>query len=102
MYGCNQPTITNNAFVHLKGIKELDMGCCRQHTITDATFIHLAGIHTLNITGCRQPGFTDNAFVHLNGIHTLIINYCSTLSSRALDPIREHLKVIHKCGCMFF
>jgi hypothetical protein len=34
-------------FVHLRGLRSLDMSGCSQATITDAAFAHLAGIHTL-------------------------------------------------------
>ena len=66
---CNQATITDAAFVHLRGIKELYMGDCNQVTITDAAFVHLRGIQTLYMGKCRQ--ITDAAFVHLRGIQTL-------------------------------
>ncbi len=61
-------------FVHLRGMKALDMRACRQRTITDAAFGHLAGIHTLDMTYCRQRTITDAAFAHLRGIHKLIMS----------------------------
>ena len=85
MTWCNQPTITDAAFVHLKGIHTLTMSDCRQTTITDAAFAHLAGIHTLHMFACRQATITDAAFSHLAGIHTLCIFACnqSTISDAA-------------------
>ena len=62
---CNR--ITDNAFIHLKGIHTLKMNTCNQ--ITDKAFIHLKGIHTLNMRLCSE--ITDKAFIHLKGIHTL-------------------------------
>ena len=53
--------LTDDDFVHLVGIKTLDMGGCSQSTITDAAFAHLTGIHTLNMSECRQSTITDAA-----------------------------------------
>ena len=36
--------ITDKAFIHLKGIEQLNMSFCNQHEITDKSFIHLKGI----------------------------------------------------------
>ena len=47
------------------------MGACNQGTITDAVFVHLRGIQTLGMIGCYQATITDAAFVHLRGIQTL-------------------------------
>jgi hypothetical protein len=47
MYGCNQATITDDAFAHLKGIHTLHMYGCNQATITDAAFVHLKGIKNI-------------------------------------------------------
>ena len=40
-------------FVHFKGIQTLDMRCCDQATITDAAFQHLRGIKVLQMYFCR-------------------------------------------------
>jgi hypothetical protein len=85
MNGCDQPSITDAAFVHLRGIHTLNMGGCSQRTITDAAFAHLRGIHTLSMHGCDQPGITDAAFVHLRGIHTLDIGGCDQRSFTAAE-----------------
>ena len=61
--------LTDADFVHLKGIRKLNMAGCTQ--ITDAAFVHLKGIHMLEMWDCTQAGITDGAFVHLKGIHTL-------------------------------
>ena len=49
---CDQPTITDAAFVHLSGIKVLNMRFCKQPTITGATFEHLRGVCDLDMAGC--------------------------------------------------
>ena len=50
---CNQATITDAAFEHLKGIEKLNMCLCDQDTITGAAFQHLKGIKLLYMHGCR-------------------------------------------------
>ena len=72
-------SVTNAAFVYLRGIRTLNMFIdwtsigwtkMRQGKITDAAFIHLLrGIHTLNMYGCNQQAITDAAFVNLRGIY---------------------------------
>ena len=71
MGGCNQATITDAAFVHLRGIHTLGMAGCSQVTITDAAFTHLRGIYTLYMAECLQ--ITDAAMEHLRGISILDI-----------------------------
>ena len=61
--------VTDADFVHLAGLRELNMSHCVK--VTDAAFVHLRGIHTLNMYWCNQRTITDAAFVHLAGIHTL-------------------------------
>jgi hypothetical protein len=41
------------------------MRCCDQNTITDGAFAHLVGIRELDVSYC--PQLTDAAFVHLVG-----------------------------------
>jgi hypothetical protein len=41
------------------------MSNCNQATITDAAFAHLRGIHVLYMHGCDQATITDAAFAHL-------------------------------------
>ena len=91
MNNCRQ--ITDAAFVHLRGIHTLDMSYCNQATITDAAFVYLRGIHMLNIALCRQTTITDTAFVHLSGIHTLDMSYCNQLTITAAAFV--HLRGIH-------
>ena len=69
MEGCTG--VTDAAFAHLRGIHTLDMSFCSQKSITDAAFAHLRGIHTLKMHGCRQSSITDAAFANLRGIHEL-------------------------------
>ena len=71
MSGCGQRRIMDGAFAHLTGIHTLKMSWCQQATITDGAFAHLAGIHTLHMGHCIQVTITDAAFAHLAGIHTL-------------------------------
>jgi hypothetical protein len=54
MSKCTQKSITDAAFVHLKGIHTLDMSGCTQDTITDAALMQLQGITKLNLIGCHQ------------------------------------------------
>ena len=69
MARCDQATITDAAFVHLRGIKELDISYCSK--ITDAAFVHLRGIQKVTMACCSQVTITDAAFVNLNGIRHL-------------------------------
>ena len=78
MSWCNQATITDAAFVHLKGIHTLDMSACPQATITDAAFAHLKGIHSLNLFHCDQ--LTSAVFSFLKGIKRLNIAFCTQLN----------------------
>ena len=89
MSGCK--SITNAAFVHLKGIHTLDMNGSRS-TITDAAFSHLQGIHTLNMAWCYQSTITDAAFVHLKGIYSLSLYGCHQLT----NAVFTHLKGIKR------
>ena len=52
MLDCDQPTITDAAFVHLRGIRTLVLDECSQATITGASFSSLAGIEALCLEGC--------------------------------------------------
>ena len=85
----NRQDITDADFVHLVGIKELNMSSCLR--ITDAAFAHLAGVHTLYMAGCNQ--ITDAAFVHLAGVHTLDMSYCN--QATITDAAFAHLAGVH-------
>jgi hypothetical protein len=71
-------------FVHLAGVKVLDMWCCRG--ITDAGLAHLAGIHTLKMRYCT--GITGAGLAHLAGIRELNATFCRgiTNAGRAFWP----------------
>ena len=71
---------------------------CNQNTITDKAFINLRGIHTLNIFECNQKTITDKAFIHLKGIHTLNMNYCSqnTITDKAFQNLERNTYFIHE------
>ena len=70
--GCE--AVTDAAFVHLRGIRVLNMSRCPQ--LTDAAFAHLKGIHTLLMLRCSQPAITDAALAHLTGIKCLVLFGC--------------------------
>ena len=96
--GCSQPTITDKALSHLKGIFALDISYCPQ--FTDAAFPHLKGIHILKMDGCSQSTITDAAFAHLEGIQALSMSGCN--QTTLTDAAFSHLKGIqsikmHKC-----
>ena len=63
---------------------------CNQATITDAAFVHLRGIHALNMILCRQANITDTAFVQLHGIRVFNTNYCrATVKAAAATLLAE-------------
>jgi len=63
---CPQPTITDVAFEHLKGINRLSLCGCTQ--LTSAVFTNLKGIKWLDISRCPQLTPTDDS---LKGIERL-------------------------------
>jgi hypothetical protein len=85
MSGCSQPTITDAAFVHLKGIHTLNMSECSQLTITDSAFVHLKSIHTLDMSGCYQ--LTGKNFILLNSLKILFIRGCNELTRKRAQNI---------------
>ena len=100
MSNCTQATITDAAFVHLRGIHTLKMWGCNQASITDAAFVHLRGIHTLDMSGCTQASITDAAFVNLRGIYKLTMSCCN--QATITDAAFVHLQGIHAldmCDC---
>ena len=84
--------LTDADFVHLAGIKALDMGYCTNPGLTDAAFVHLRGLHTLLMLNCHQASITDAAFAHLHGLHTLNMGSCN--QSTITDAAFAHLRVI--------
>lgn len=80
--------VTDAAFAHLQGIQVLNMVCCP--LLTDAAFVNLRGIHTLVMAFCAQPAISDAAFANLRGIHTLNMSGCNqaTVSNTAFEHIR--------------
>lgn len=93
---CRQ--LTDAAFEHFEGLHTLILNGCNQRAITDAAFRHLKGIHTLVMRGCNQDTITDAAFEHLRGIHTLNLNWCHQRT--ITDAAFEHLKGIHTLEMM--
>ena len=76
VYIYNRQDIVDADFVHIRGdarvrLHTVNMSFCR--SLTDAAFVHLRGIHTLDMRYCRQVTITDAAFVHMRGIHTLYV-----------------------------
>lgn len=96
MGDCTQTSITDAIFVHLKGIKSLDMHGCTQDTITNSGLVHLKGITSLNISSCNQ--ISGEAFSHFAKILRLRMNFCSSVTSIALDQLRS-IRVLDLYGC---
>ena len=71
MMGCS--LVTDAAFVHLKGILNLNMSGCSQATITDAAFVHLKGIHKLHMQHCSRATIKAAIVPHLAGIRVLYV-----------------------------
>jgi hypothetical protein len=76
--------------VNLRGIHTLGMQGCNQPTITDAAFVNLRGIHTLDMYGCNQPTITVAALVHLVGIKKLKTKHCSRDVRIAASQVMGH------------
>jgi hypothetical protein len=92
--------LTDADFVHLAGIKALDMAGCTNPGLTDAAFVHLRGLHTLWMYGCNQVSITDAAFSHLHGLHTLNMFCCnqSTITDAAFTHLHG-IQLLHMQGC---
>ena len=100
MRWCNNPGLTSAAFAHLRGVHTLWMDGCNQESIGDAAFAHLRGVHTLYMGGCVQDTLTDGAFVHLRGVHTLKMNYCTqpSITGATLSNLRG-VRSLQMAGC---
>ena len=68
-------TVVDAYFVHLVGLRALNMSWCTQ--VTDAAFAHLQGIKSLDMSCCSQLTITDAALANLRGIHTLGLHDCT-------------------------
>ena len=92
--------LTDADFVHLAGIKALDMRYCTNPGLTDAAFVHLRGLHTLLMWGCNQASITDAAFAHLHGLHTFSMGDCnqSTITDAAFTHLRG-IQVLSMWSC---
>ena len=82
--------LTDADFVHLAGVKRLNMEQCTG--VTDAGLAQLAGVHTLHMERCT--GVTDAGLAHLRGIHTLNMRECIGITDAGL----AHLRGIHTLG----
>ena len=71
----------------VRGIRTLYMWCCDQPAITDAAFLHLRGIHTLMIECCDQATITGAAFAHLRGIQVLGMWECTDEQLAAAESL---------------
>ena len=93
--------LTDEDFVHLKGIKHLNMQGCNQAGITNQAFVHLKDIKHLNMVLCNQPGITDDAFENLEGIDTLYIRDCNQagITGATLNKLGNKLKNLVIIGC---
>jgi hypothetical protein len=100
MVGCRNPGLTDAAFVHLRGLHTLWMGLCVQASMTDAAFVHLHGLHTLSMYDCTQRTITDVAFTHLPGIQVLHMQYCNqaTITGATFVHLRG-MRVLYMRGC---
>ena len=87
---CYRADLTDADFLHLAGIKVLDMAYCTNPGLMDTAFVHLRGLHTLWMYGCNQASITDAAFAHLHGLHFLGMGYCnqSTITDAAFTHLR--------------
>jgi hypothetical protein len=90
--------ITNDAFIHLRGIKDLNISECIR--LSDVAFENLKGIQILNITGCNQVGITDAAFKNLKGIKKLNMEGCNqpTITDDAFQNLRG-IDTLSMFGC---
>ena len=97
---CTNPGLTDAAFVHLRGLHTLWLQGCNQLTITDGAFAHLHGLHTLWMPYCNQPAITDAAFTHLRGIQVLIMSECNqaTITGSTFASLRG-VRMLRMKGC---
>ena len=97
---CTNPGLTDAAFVHLRGLHTLVMGGCHQASITDAAFAHMHGLHTLSMYDCNQSTITDAAFTHLRGIQVLDIQWCNQATITGATFSHLHgVRVLRMEGC---
>jgi hypothetical protein len=61
----------------MRGIHTLYMRYCNQPAITDAAFVHLRGIHTLVMEGCSQATITGATLSYLKDESVLGMSDCS-------------------------
>jgi hypothetical protein len=87
-------TVQDADFVHLEGLRELNMAGCT--AVTDAAFVHLRAIHTLDMSRC--PGITDAAIVHLRGIHTLDLGGCMGITGATISSLAG-VQVLRMLNC---
>ena len=97
---CTNPGLTDAAFVHLRGLCTLWMDGCYQSSITDAAFAHMHGLHTLSMYDCNQSTITDAAFTHLRGIQVLDIQWCNQATITGATFSHLHgVRVLRMEGC---
>ena len=97
---CSQVEITDAAFARLQGsIKSLDM-CHSSPSVTGAAFVHLRGIKELFMKFCRQDTICDASFEHLVGLETLDMGGCNqlTITSGAFQYLKG-IKSLTMWGC---
>ena len=81
------PQITDAGLAHLTGVKTLDIRRCER--ITDAGLAHLTGVETLDMSGCW--GFTDAGLRHLRGVKTLVMSHWNEAPPYITDAGLAHL-----------
>ena len=68
-------------------IRDRFMWFCDQATITDAAFEHLKGIHSLVMMGCNQATITGAGLEHLKGISRLGMYDCTDEAIAAAESL---------------
>ena len=63
-------------FVHLRGLRTVDMYNCFQEGVGDAAFAHISGVRVLDMSGCDQTTITSAIFASLRGISELSMLAC--------------------------
>jgi hypothetical protein len=65
------------------------MSHCKQATITDAAFVHLRGIHMLTLHGCIQQAITPAVFTHLRGTYYMHARDCHPAVESAAEAFNS-------------
>ena len=93
MSGCWQAPLDDTAFVHLRGIRILDMSSCSQRSITSGVFARLRGVSTLTLIGCEQFTSADLAMLLRTAMHPLQLRLAPERIVRLLSEVPADLPV---------